>query len=221
LNPPFAERLAAVRRRIAEAASRAKRDPASVRIVAVTKSASGEALQAGHAVFAENRVQDAAEKITLFPEAEWHLIGHLQTNKAKDAVSLFRMIQSVDSLRLAKVLDRAAAEAGKVVETLVEVNATGESQKHGFLPDELYGALEEIASMRGLRVRGLMGMAPLAGPEERRAAFKELKNLFSVCKSLKNKDLDMSILSMGMSDDFELAVEEGSTLVRIGRALFA
>ena len=195
-----------------------------IALVAVTKSASIEAVlrakEAGIGVFAENRIREAQEKIPLVP-AEWHLVGHLQSNKIKDALGLFQMIQSLDSLSLAWKLNAELLLQNRVFPVLLEVNISGEKQKFGFGPEELYGAADEIKHLSQIQVMGLMGIAPNT-PDggARRAAFKKLKGLFGVCKTLKSERFEMKYLSMGMSDDYEIAIEEGSNMVRLGRALF-
>ena len=220
------ENLAKIEAVIERAAAKSGRARKDVTLMAVTKGVSAEKIReaqtAGLSLFGESKVQEASAKIPESPAGcQWHMIGHLQSNKVSDAVALFSMIQSVDSVRLAKAVNDAAAAQGKVVEVLLEANVTGEPKKFGFKPEEIYGAADEIATMPALRVTGLMGMTPLEGGEpEKRAAFKKLKGLFGACKSLKKENIQMKHLSMGMSDDYEWAVEEGSTLVRIGRAIF-
>lgn len=220
------QKLQSVRERIDAAAMRAGRSGKDVALVAVTKGASAaaiaEAREAGLMVFAENKVQEALLKI---PEAgagcQWHMIGHLQSNKVKAAVSLFEMIQSVDSVRLAEKIGEEALAAGKTMPILLEVNVSGEAQKYGFKPEAIYSAVEEVAALPGVRVSGLMGMAPFVEDASlKRESFRMLKNIFGVCKSLKRENVEMKHLSMGMSDDFEIAVEEGSNMVRLGRILF-
>jgi len=211
-----ADRLTLVRERVARAAERVGRPPAEVTIVAVSKSfpatAIEEAAAAGVAHIGENRVQEAAAKIPTLRHlpVTWHLVGHLQTNKAKTALDLFDIIQSVDSLRLAEVLSRRAERALPV---LLEVNVAGEASKLGFSPQQALQAAEAIARLPRLEVRGLMTVAPLVdNPEEVRPVFRDLRRLRDA--------LGLAELSMGMTDDFEVAIEEGATLVRIGRAIF-
>ena len=210
--------LARVRERIRLACERAGRDPAEVTLIAVTKGFPADtvvaACRAGLQDIGENRVQEAAEKAPLV-EAQgarprWHLIGHLQRNKVKTALNLFDIIHSIDSLRLAETVSRAATGP---VSALIEVNAAGEASKFGVPSAEVESLLREIERLPNLEVRGLMTVAPLvANPEEVRPVFRELRRLAS--------SLGLPELSMGMSDDFETAIEEGSTMVRIGRALF-
>lgn len=210
-----------------EAAKKTGRSLKDIGLVAVTKGMGAdkisEARAAGILVFGENRVQEAAEKIPQVAAEglEWHMVGHLQTNKIKTALSLFNLIESVDSVRLAKALNDESRALGKIADVLLEVNISGEAQKYGFKPEAVYSALEEISGFPGIRVLGLMGIAPDAVENSvKRDAFKKLKNIFSVCKTTKYENVKMQILSMGMSDDFEIAIEEGSNLVRLGRALF-
>ena len=205
-----AENLTKVRERIA----RVGRDPDTVAIVAVTKgfdvSACREALAAGLHMLGENRVQEAAGKMTAIPDAEWHLIGHLQTNKVRQAAGRFALIQSVDSVRLAGALARIAPEQP----VLVEVNVAREPQKSGADPDH---ALEVITATAGvLELKGLMAMGPSTGDPTR--AFTELRELRDIAQQQMGKALP--ILSMGMSGDFEAALAAGSTMLRLGQALF-
>ncbi|MDP2948286.1 MAG: YggS family pyridoxal phosphate-dependent enzyme [Chloroflexota bacterium] len=213
-----ADRLALVQERVARAAERAGRSPAEVTIVAVSKSfpasAIEEAAAAGIAHIGENRVQEAAAKIPSLRHlpVTWHLVGHLQTNKAKTALDLFDIIHSMDSLRLAEVLSHRAERALPV---LLEVNVVGEAGKFGFSPQEALQAAEAVARLPRLEVRGLMTVAPLTRlrrAEEVRPIFRDLRRLRDA--------LGLPELSMGMTDDFEVAIEEGATLVRIGRAIF-
>jgi len=218
--PTIAERIEAVRLQIADACLRSGRSAEEVTIVAVTKGFPPEAAREGFAAglshFGENRVQEAQGKIPLLaglaPRPTWHMVGHLQTNKVKTALSLFDIIQSVDSLHLAQEISRRAPESVRVP-VLLEVNVAGEAAKYGFSPDELPAAAEQVRSLPGLEVRGLMTVAPMAGdPQEVRPVFRRLRSLA--------ESLDLRDLSMGMSDDFQVAVEEGATIVRVGRAIF-
>jgi hypothetical protein len=208
--------VARVQERIARAAMRAGRAPEEVLLVGVSKSVDVErirrALAAGLPALGENRVQEAREKIgALGRPVPWHMVGHLQTNKARDAVLLFDLIHSVDRLELARELDRRAA--GRVAEILVQVNLAGEATKGGFAPDELKSALEALAGLSRLRVRGLMAIPPpVEHGEQARGWFRRLREL--------RDGAGLEHLSMGMSDDFEVAVEEGATIVRVGTAIF-
>jgi PLP dependent protein len=224
----FAERLAHVRARIDAACRRAGRDPAAVTLVAVSKTfpvaAIREAVAAGVTTFGESRIQEALPKISALadvPGLAWHLVGHLQRNKAVKAVGPFALIHSVDTLALAERLDRLAAERGLVQEVLVEVNVAGEATKHGVAPEDAAALVGAAAALAHLRVRGLMGMAPYAAdPEAARPHFRRLAALLREIAQNAPGGVTMDTLSMGMSDDFEVAIEEGATLVRIGTRLF-
>ena len=218
------ERLASIRERIGAACTRAGRSPDSVELVAVSKGQSPDAVKTaaelGLRLFGENKVQEGRTKIPLCPgHLRWHMIGHLQTNKVRDAVRCFEMIHSVDSLRLATEIDDAARKAAKRVAVLIEVNVAGESTKFGYKPDELLAELEALNALNRLELRGLMGMAPWSPePERAKAVFSRLRELKTSCEERLGAPLEH--LSMGMSGDFEVAIEEGATLVRIGTALF-
>ena len=216
----IAERIEAVRLQIAEACRRGGRSPEDVTIVAVTKGFPAEAVRdafaAGLSQFGENRVQEAQAKLPLLaglaPRPTWHMVGHLQTNKVKTALSLFDIIQSVDSLHLAQEISGRAPQSVRVP-VLLEVNVAGEAAKFGFSPDELPARAAEVRALPGLDVRGLMTVAPLvADAEAARPVFRRLREM--------GESLGLRELSMGMTDDFAVAVEEGATIVRIGRAIF-
>jgi pyridoxal phosphate enzyme (YggS family) len=221
-----AENLKTVLDRIAAAARRAGRDPAAVTLVAVSKTVGleriREAVAAGAGVLGENRVQEAREKIEALGRiAHWHLIGHLQTNKAKYAVRLFDLIHSVDNIELAKELDKQAAKAGKVQDVLVEVNIAGEQQKAGMSVKDAASLVRDAAKLGNVRVRGLMTMPPWSEkPEESRPHYRRLRDLSAAIDKEGISGVSMRELSMGMSGDFEIAVEEGATLVRVGTAIF-
>ena len=210
--------LDAVRERVARAAERAGRRAQDVLLIGVSKTVTAERIrlgvEAGLTALGENRVQEAREKIKILGRpVPWHLIGHLQTNKVRDALELFDLIHSLDRLELAREIDRRAGDPGRVVDTLLEVNVAGEPQKSGFAPDALGAALEAIGGMTHLRVRGLMAIPPIVErAEESRAWFQALRGL-AERHGLKE-------LSMGMSADFEVAIEEGATMVRVGTAIF-
>ncbi len=216
--------LAAVRARIAAAAARAGRSAAEVTIVAVTKGhpleRAREAVAAGLLDLGENRVQEALAKREAWPEgpARWHLIGHLQRNKAKLAAGRFVLIHSLDSVRLSDALETAAAAAGVVQDVLVEVNVAREPQKSGAAPDEAAELVRHALGLPHLRVRGLMAMAPYGAPlDVQHRVFGGLRQLRD---GLATSSPDLAVLSMGMSGDFEAAVEEGATMVRLGTILF-
>jgi PLP dependent protein len=220
-----AENLAEVRQRMAEAARRAGRDPAGVRLVAVSKThppeAVRQALAAGQTIFGENYLQEAAEKIkAVGPGPSWHFIGHLQSNKARQAAELCDVVQTVHSLKLAKALDRHAGELGKKLAVLIQVNLGGEEQKSGCAPAEAHGLAREVAALENLFLRGLMTMPPYdEDPEAGRFIFAGLRELASRLAPGLAPGC-MAELSMGMSHDFATAIEEGATLVRVGTAIF-
>ena len=222
----ISQNLQEIRQRLDDAARRAGRDPAGVRLVAVTKTVGlnrlQEAVMAGQTIFGENYVQEARAKIAaLGPGLAWHFIGHLQSNKARGAVELFDLIHSVDRLRLAQALDQAASRLGKVQPILLQVNLAGEETKSGAAPEETQNLLSEISKMPHLKVLGLMTMPPwFPDPEEVRPYFRALRELRDRLLALNLVEGDLSELSMGMTGDFEAAVAEGATLVRIGTAIF-
>ena len=217
--------LAAVQERIAAAARRAGRREDAVLLVAVSKTVDAEhvraAIAAGVPALGENRVQEAREKIAVLGRPRpWHLIGHLQTNKVKDALESFDIIHSVDRVPLAEALSRRAAEAGRRMDVLVQVNVGEEPQKGGLRADELRAALETMAGLSGLRLRGLMTIPPLPRePEDSRPYYKEMRKLLEDARRWGHEP-DLAELSMGMSGDFEVGVEEGATIVRVGTAIF-
>jgi pyridoxal phosphate enzyme (YggS family) len=222
----IAERVAAVRERIARAAERASRPPADVTLVAVSKTHPTEAVRAAFAAgvrdFGENRVQEAEPKIAGTSDlagARWHLVGHLQSNKVRRAAALFGLVQSIDSVELAERLARAGEESGREVRGLVEVDLAGEATKYGLPEAELLPALQALRGRAGLRLEGLMLLPPLLeDPEALRPFFRRLRALRD--RALGEGFIAAGELSMGMSHDFEAAVEEGATLVRVGTAIF-
>lgn len=220
----LAENLKTVQKRIAEAASRAGRDPSSVTLLAVTKGQGPEvvqeAAQLGLTLFGENKVQEAKAKIPLCPgRLRWHMIGHLQSNKVRDALRLFEVIEGVDSLSLAQDINRRAEQAAKTIPILLEVNIVGEASKFGYPPDRLLSEFAEINRLPRLEVHGLMTIPPWSPvPEKVRPVFRRLRSLKDECEQILGAPLPH--LSMGMTGDFEVAIEEGSTIVRIGTALF-
>ncbi|MDX1392897.1 MAG: YggS family pyridoxal phosphate-dependent enzyme [Gemmatimonadota bacterium] len=224
---PMAGRLAEVRERVARAAAGVGRDPDAVELLPVTKGHPVAAIEAvvesGLAAIGENRVPEAAAKQAELggrAGVRWHLIGRLQRNKARRAIQLFDVIESVDSLKLARALSRIAQEEEREsVEILLQVNAAGETQKAGFAPDELPGALEQVLALPALGVAGLMTMAPYTGDERvLRATFRRIRELSERCAA-EVPGFEGRVLSMGMSNDFEIAIEEGSTRVRLGTVL--
>ena len=224
------DNIARIRERISQAAARAGRSPDSVTLMAVSKVVEPErirqAYEAGIRVFGENRVQEFADKASVLAdlkEAEWHLIGHLQTNKAKKAVELFQAVDSVDSLRLAEKLNQTAEQGNKTLPVLIEINAGGEESKSGAAPDsqELEELLQGIQKLQSLQVRGLMTIPPYTeNPQDGRPYFQKLREIREAIARHKLPHIQMDVLSMGMSHDFEVAIEEGSTCVRVGTAIF-
>lgn len=209
--------LGEVEARIAAACARAGRPRADVQLVAVTKTFPAAdvdaAIAAGATDVGENKVQEARDKQPgVASSARWHLIGHLQSNKAKDAVRLFDVIQTIDSVALAEKVARAAEAAGKRQDVLLQVNVGGEEQKSGVAPAEAIALAKQVAALPSLHLTGLMTIPPAGEPEAMRPFFRSLKSL--------RDELGLAQLSMGMTDDFEVAIEEGSTIVRIGRAIF-
>lgn len=220
----LSEKLEQVRSRIEAACARAGRAPSSVKIMAAVKTRSPqevrEAFECGLEHFGENKVQEARAKIPLCPSGlHWHMIGHLQSNKVKDTARLFEMVHSVDSIKLLRALDAACGEAGKEMPVCLEVNVSGESAKFGFAPEDVPAALEAANGLLRVRVAGLMTMPPFnPEPEASRKWFRKLRELRD--KWSAESGFELAELSMGMSDDFEVAVEEGATWVRLGTILF-
>lgn len=228
----IAANIEQVRNEIGEAAATAGRNPEDVTLIAVTKTYAADyvatAVQAGITNAGENRVQEAASKIeaiendpSLSP-LRWHLIGHLQSNKARQAVQHFDMIHSLDSVRLAKELNRYAAEENKLMAVLMQINISGEESKGGFAPEQAEdSALTILKLYPHLNIQGLMTMAPFTGPEAARPVFKRLRQLRdNLTKNINHQRFSPTELSMGMTSDYKVAIEEGSTMVRIGTAIF-
>jgi pyridoxal phosphate enzyme (YggS family) len=223
----ISQSLQRVRTTMAEAALRAGRRAEDVALVAVTKYRSlaeiDELIAAGQSVMGENRVQELTQKIEHYAaEAiEWHLIGHLQTNKVKKVVGRCALIHGVESLRLAEALQREAERTGTTVNILLQVNVSGEESKFGLSPDKLAGIVQGLRAYDLVRCRGLMTMAPWeAEAEETRPVFRGLREMRDHLRDEAHEHLDLHHLSMGMTNDFEVAIEEGATLVRVGTALF-
>ena len=220
----LAGNLEKVQQRIRAACERAGRDPASVTLLAVSKTHPPETIKAaadcGQIYFGENKVQEAKAKIPLCPgKLRWHFIGHLQSNKCRDAVDLFAMIQSVDSLPLAREINKRAEQAAKRMPVLMEVNVAGEASKFGYQPERLLAELKELNALPRLEIHGLMTVPPWSPEAETaRPHFRRLRQLKEQAEQALGAPLPH--LSMGMSGDFEIAVEEGATLVRVGTALF-
>lgn len=219
-----------VNKQIADACLRSGRSRDDVELIAVSKMNPAEAVimasECGQLIFGENKVQELCGKQPEVAEAtgkeiEWHLIGHLQTNKVKDVVGKVRLIHSVDSVHLAEAIDKESAKKAVISDILLEVNIAGEESKYGLKPDEVLAAVTEIAKLKNVRIKGLMTVAPISdNPVSNRIYFKNLKNL-SVDIGSKNIDnISMDVLSMGMTQDFETAIEEGATYVRVGTGIF-
>jgi len=227
---PIADNIAAVRQRITRAAARVHRNPDSITLMAVSKTVEPERIKeayaAGLRVFGENRVQEFEGKSAALNDltiAEWHLIGHLQSNKAKKAAEIFSAIDSVDSLRLAEKLNQAAQQAGRKLAVLIEIKVGEEESKAGIPLDspELENLLQAAPKLENLQIRGLMTVPPFTeNPEGARPYFRLLRDLRDQIAARKLPAVQMDVLSMGMSHDFEVAIEEGSTCVRVGTAIF-
>ena len=220
----LADNLAAIQQRIRTACERAGRTPDDVTLLAVTKGQPPEVVEAaaqlGLMLFGENKVQEAKCKIPLCPgRLRWHLIGHLQSNKCRDAVDLFEMIHSADSLHLAQEINKRAGQAAKRMPGLLEVNVAGEASKFGYAPEQLLTELKQVNALPRLDIQGLMTMPPWSPePEKARPYFRQARELKAKCEQILGAPLPH--LSMGMTGDFAVAIEEGATLVRIGTALF-
>ncbi len=220
-----ARNLESLRRRIEAAARRAGRDPGTITLVGVSKTVPPErireAIEAGLLDLGENRVQEARDKAPLLPgTVRWHLVGHLQSNKANQAARLFQVVHSVDSVEILRRLDQAVAREGRRIEALVQLDLAGEATKFGLEEGRLDDVLEAAASCRGVVVRGLMVLPPYdPDPETARPYFRRLRALLEEARA-RRPGLALDQLSMGMTEDFEVAIEEGATLVRVGRALF-
>ena len=220
------DNLVLVKEKIAAAAVKSGRRPEDICLVAVTKTIPLVQIEAAAAAgikhIGESRIQEAKAKADdNFSELTWHLIGHLQRNKAKLALEIFDLIHSLDSLRLAHALQRRAEELDRTVDCLLQVNVAGEQSKYGILPDQLPSLLRELSSLSRLKVRGLMTIAPYAkDPEQVRPVFRSLRQLACDMRRSRLPRISLDELSMGMSADFEVAIEEGATLVRVGTAIF-
>ncbi len=222
--PNIAENIAQVQQRIATACKRTERSPEEVQLVAIGKKFTAdvirEASDAGLTLFGENRVQEAKAKIPDCPgHLRWHFIGNLQTNKCRDAVALFDMLHAIDSLHLAEELNKRCEQAAKVMPVLLEVNVSGEGSKHGFTSETAVNAMEAFFDFPQLELHGLMTMAPYSRqPESSRPYFQKLCEVKAACEDKLGAPLPE--LSMGMSGDYEIAIEEGATLIRLGTTLF-
>jgi hypothetical protein len=220
------ENLKEIESRIRKAAEKSSREKDEIKLVAVTKTVEPErikeAIRLGVKIIGENRIQEAEEKFKeIIEKVEKHLVGHLQTNKVKKAVELFDLIQSVDSVHIAEEISKRSQEKGKMMEVLVEVNTSGEKTKFGVEPEQTIPLVESISKLEGMKIIGLMTIGLFSDdPEATRPCFKRLKVLFDEIKSAKIPNVEMNYLSMGMTSDFEVAVEEGSNMVRIGTGIF-
>lgn len=220
----LSDNLQQIEERIDRACERSGRDRSEVRIMAVSKkhpvAVIEEAKEHGLLLFGENRIQEAKLKIPQCPSGlEWHFIGHLQSNKARDAARLFHMVQGVDSLNLAMELEKQAEKLTRQLPILVEVNIAGEASKFGYPPEKVMENIMELSELKRVEVHGFMGMAPISPNLERvRPLFSRLNDLRKACED--KVGVPFPVLSMGMSQDFEVAIEEGSTLVRLGTVLF-
>lgn len=226
------ENVLKIRQRICSLCSKINRDPDSITIVAVSKGRSkeqiGECVAIGITEIGENRVQEAIAKYKALTAQgsqirtiKWHMVGHLQTNKARNAVEIFDLIQSVDSMHLALEIDRQAAKIDKVQSILVQVNTSGEPTKFGLKPSDTIEVIKQMARLKNIDITGLMTIAPIGGqPEKVRSYFRILRLLLDKINDLGLTSQKLKVLSMGMTDDFQIAIEEGSNMVRLGRAIF-
>jgi hypothetical protein len=217
-----------IKERIALVCAKINQDPRAISIVAVAKGRAKaeieEVIAAGLTDIGENRVQEALAKYGEMPDAKrikWHLVGHLQTNKVKDALAIFDLIHSVDSLRLAAEIDKQAAKINKVQDILIEVNTSGEASKFGLKPEEAIEVIKEMAQLKNINIKGLMTIAPVVdAPEKSRPYFRILRELKDKINELRVTSYELRVLSMGMTDDFLAAIEEGANIIRLGRAIF-
>jgi len=222
----IADNVKTLKQRIARCCEKAGRHADAVKLICVTKQASiediVEVVRLGVTDIGENRVQDALEKYrAIGDKVTWHLIGHLQTNKVKDAVRIFSLIHSVDSVKVAYEIDKEAKKINKVQDVLVQVNTSGEATKYGIAPEAAIDMIKEISSYQNINIKGLMTMAPeVDNPESVRPHFRALRELLDKINERRTTNDERRTLSMGMTNDFEVAIEEGATLVRVGRAIF-
>ncbi|MBE6023651.1 MAG: YggS family pyridoxal phosphate-dependent enzyme [Cellulosilyticum sp.] len=218
--------LEEVRFQISEAAKKVGRDPKEITLIAVSKtypsSAIEEAILEGCLDFGENHVQELCQKIEEISEpVNWHLIGHLQTNKVKYIVGKTQLIHSLDRLKLAEEIERQSEKKNIITKVLLEVNVANEASKHGFKLEEVMNAVEQISQMKHIKVEGLMTVAPFVeNPEDNRTIFRKLYGLSVDIQNQKFDNISTSILSMGMSNDYKIAIEEGATMIRVGTAIF-
>ena len=222
----IAEQLREVRQEIQNACDRSNRNPEEVTLIAVSKtkpvSMIEEAIAAGQTVFGENKVQELCSKYEVLPQnLHWHLIGHLQRNKVKYIADKAELIHSVDSLRLAETINQEGEKHGRIIPILIEVNVAGEESKFGVSVEDTVSLITEISQLPYVRIQGLMTIAPyVENPEENRPIFRKLKQLSVDIKEKNINNVYMDILSMGMTNDYQVAVEEGATMVRVGTGIF-
>lgn len=225
------DNITRARERISLVCSKINRDPESITIVAVSKNRTVEDIKetfyAGIVDIGENKVQEASDKFNEIrntnygQQIKWHMVGHLQTNKVKEAVKIFNLIQSVDSTRLASEIDKQAAKINKVQDILIELKTSPEENKFGLKPDDAIEAIREITKLRNISIKGLMTIAPIATNfGEARPYFQKLRELKEEINERRITNEEINILSMGMTDDFEIAIEEGSNMIRLGRGIF-
>lgn len=221
----IASNLGKVEQRIAKACTRVGRDPSEVNLVAVSKEIEPSEIEKGISLgiteIGENRVQELAKKYAIIGDkANWHFVGHLQKNKVKYIINFIKLVQSVESLSLAGEISKRAEISQKVQDILVQVNVSGEKQKFGIAPSRVEEFLKEISGLKYISVKGLMTIAPWVEAEETRTVFAGLKGIFNQVRKKGLPNVEMKYLSMGMTNDFEVAIEEGSNMVRIGTAIF-
>ena len=222
----IAENIRDVERRIVQACERSGRNPEEVTLVAVSKTKPVEKLEEAYAVgkrvFGENKVQELVDKYEVMPkDIKWQMIGHLQRNKVKYIIDKVDLIHSVDSIRLVETIDREAAKKGIIANILLEVNVAKEESKFGLMPEEVMDFIDEVVRYQNVRVKGLMTIAPFVDdPESNRKHFANLHKLLVDIRKKKVNNVTMNVLSMGMTHDFEVAIEEGATMVRVGTAIF-
>lgn len=222
------ENVLRIKERISRVSTQLNKDPKEIVIIAVSKGRDihqiREAVLSGITDIGENRAQEAVAKYGVLSteyRVRWHMVGHLQTNKVKEAVKIFDLIQSVDSLHLAATIDKEAARINKIQDVLIEVKTSPEATKFGLRPEELSKAIREINQLKNITIKGLMTIAPIVdNPEKTRPYFKMLRELRDQLSGQSVLSTPYSVLSMGMTDDFEVAIEEGSNMVRLGRAIF-
>ena len=224
------KKLALVKEKISISAKKTERNPEEIKLIAVTKNVSVEkiksAILCGINAIGENRIQEAKSKYPFIEKeaegvVEWHMVGHLQTNKIKDAVRMFDLIQSIDRINLTEELNKEGKKQNKIVKGLIQVNVSGEETKFGIPVEEIFNLTNAIAKMENLKIYGLMTIAPLLEDSEgTRMYFRTLKELYEKITKMNLRNIEMKWLSMGMSNDFEIAIEEGANMVRIGTVLF-